>query len=90
MQNLHVENDKRNVPFLLAASFLGYIKFIHHYSINGITYWQFEPKEKAQRLIDQLHTKTEPRIPAKDLFEAIETFWKQVKQAKASDIRRDQ
>jgi hypothetical protein len=81
-QNLHIENDKRHVPFLLAASFLGYIKFISHYSIKGITYWQFEPKEKAQLLIDQLQTKTEPRIPAKDLFEAIETFWREVRQAK--------
>jgi hypothetical protein len=86
MINPHVENDKRNVPFLLAASFLGYIKFVGHYSVKGITFWQFEPKGKAQLLLDQLQTKTEPRIPAKDLFEATETFWKQVKLAKESNI----
>jgi hypothetical protein len=74
----YIENDKINAPFLLAASFNGLIQFLGNYSQNGIIYWKFSPKEKALDLIDQFRTKTEPRIPAKDLFEANEFFWRKV------------
>ena len=74
----HIENDKHNSPFLLAASFAGLITFNGSQSKNGVLYWQFSPQDKALKLLDQFQTKTEPHIPARDLFEAIETFWKQV------------
>ncbi len=80
--NEYIEKDKTNAPFLLAASFAGLIKFVKSYSENRIVYWQFTPKKEAQDLIDKFRTKTEPHIPARDLFEAIETFWKQVAQAR--------
>lgn len=87
MEDLYIENDKINAPFLLAASFNGLIKFIGSYSTNQVLYWQFSPKYKAEKLINQFSTKTEPHIPAKDLFEAIETFWRQVSQARSEGIR---
>lgn len=89
VEDLHIENDKINAPFLLAASFTGLIKFIGSYSTNKVLYWQFSPRNEAILLIDRLRTKTEPRIPAKDLFEAIETFWKQVSQARNEGINRN-
>jgi hypothetical protein len=80
INDLLIENDKINAPFLLAASFNGLIKFLGSQIQNNTLYWQFSPKEQAQKLIDQLHTKTEPRIPAKDIFEATSTFWKQIEE----------
>lgn len=74
----YIENNKINAPFLLAASFIGLLKFKGNFVDNGVLYWQFSPENKAKQLINQLETKTEPHIPARDLFEAIETFWKQV------------
>jgi len=82
ISNVHIENDKTNAPFLLSASFCGLIKFVGSYSRNCVVYWQFSPKEKAQTLLNQFYTKTEPHIPARNLFEAIETFWKQVAEVK--------
>lgn len=86
MEDLYIEKDKTNSPFLLAASFAGLIKFVKSYAENNIVYWQFTPKQKAQILVDQLRTKTEPHIPAKDLFEAIETFWRQVAKARNGEM----
>lgn len=80
--NLYIENDKRNAPFLLAASFQGLIVFQGDYSQNGVLYWQFSPKSKAEELISQFKTKTNPPIPARDLFEAIDAFWEQVSHVK--------
>ena len=74
----HIENDKTNAPFLLAASFNSHVEFVGSHAENGVLYWHFTPKEKALELLDRFQTKKEPHIPAKDLFEAIETFWKQV------------
>lgn len=76
--NLYIENDKWNAPFLLAASFHNLIRFVGCHQDNGTLYWHFSPKDKAELLIGQFRTKTNPHIPARDLFEAIETFWKQV------------
>lgn len=76
--DLYIENDKWNAPFLLAASFQNLIDFLGSYSHEGVLYWQFSPKNKAQQLVDQFRTKTSPPIPAKDLFEAIDVFWKQI------------
>lgn len=89
MENLYIENDKINAPYLLAASFAGLIKFLGSYSVNKVLYWKFAPRNEALTLIDQLRTKTEPHIPAKDLFEAIETFWRQVSKARNEGIDRN-
>lgn len=82
LKNLHIENDKRYSPFLLASSFCGFINFVGSYLDRGVIYWKFSPKDKALALLDQFNTKTEPKIPAKDLFDAIDTFWKQVAEAR--------
>lgn len=81
MEDALIEKDKIYAPFLLAASFLGQIQFHGSHSQNGILYWHFTPKNKALQLIAQMQTKSEPHIPAKDLFEAIDAFWKQVREA---------
>lgn len=86
-KNLHIENDKTNSPFLLAASFSGLVKFGGSYTQGGILYWQFEPKDVSVTLLEQLRTKTEPHIPAKDLFDAIETFWRQVSEVRNGEIK---
>lgn len=86
-ENLHIENDKVNAPFLLAASFNGFIRFIGSYSNGSTLYWQFAPRNKVLVLLEQLQTKTEPHIPAKDLFEATEAFWKQVAKTRNKGIK---
>lgn len=83
-------NDKVNAPFLLAASFNGLVKFLGEHTQNGILYWEFTPKNKVQLLINQLRTKTEPHIPAKDLFEAIDTWWKQVAEIRNGEMENGQ
>lgn len=87
LSDSYTENDKFNAPFLLAASFQGLIQFLGTTVNNRVLYYQFSPKNKALVLINQLRTKTEPKIPAKDLFEAIETFWKQVNEVRDGGIR---
>ncbi len=78
MNNAYIENDKTRAPFLLAASFNGLIHFEGRYTKNGILYWQFSPKDKSLKLLDQFETKTEPHLPAKNVFQAIETWWRQI------------
>lgn len=85
--DVYIEKDKRNAPFLLASSFCGLIKFIGSYSDKGVLHWQFTPKHKAQELLLQLQTKTEPHIPARDLFEAIQTFWQEVARERNEGIK---
>lgn len=85
--DVYIEKDKRNAPFLLASSFCGLIKFIGSYSERGILHWQFTPKHKAKELLLQFQTKTEPHIPAKDLFEAISTFWEQVSKERNGEMK---
>lgn len=87
VEDLYIENDKVNAPFLLAASFNGLVKFNGSYSNGTTLYWQFTPKDKALALLDQFQTKTEPYIPAKDLFQAIEAFWKQVAKTRNEGIK---
>lgn len=79
---IHIENDKTFCPFLLSCSFNGLLKFEGSFLQNGILYFQFSPKLKALELIDQLETKTEPHIPTKDIFEAIDTFWQRIAKSK--------
>lgn len=84
--NLYVEKDKWNAPFLLAASFQNLIQFSGSFTHNGILYWQFSPKDKALSLIEQFRTKTNPSIPARDLFDAIAVFWQQIAKAKNEEM----
>ena len=84
-KDLHIENDKKYCPFLLAASFHNLISFVGSHSDNRTLYWHFSPKNKAESLISQFHSKTGPYIPPCDLFEAIETFWRQVAAARKGD-----
>jgi len=79
--------DKLHNPYLLAASFQGLITFCGSFVDAGILHWQFSPKNKALELIDQLETKTEPRIPILDFANATDKFWKNVEVAR-SDLRR--
>ncbi len=81
--NLHSENNKIYAPYLLAASFNGLLKFAGSFRQGSVLYWKFYPKEDAQKLIEQLHTRTDPEIPSMDLFEAIDTWWKQVAELKS-------
>ena len=78
LNNVHIENDKCAAPFLLAASFKGLIRYLGSHSDKGILYWHFFPQDKCEFLLEQFRSKTEPQIPAKDLFDAIDTWWKQV------------
>lgn len=79
---IHTENDKIYCPFLLACSFKGLLKYEGSFLQSDIVFLRFSPKDKALELIDQLETKTEPHFPVKDIFEAIEVFWKQVAKSK--------
>lgn len=83
----HAENDKTICPFLLAASFSGLVQFTGSHIKNGVLYWEFSPGDKVLTLINQFQTKTEPHLPAKDLFDAIETFWKQINELRNGEIR---
>lgn len=85
--NLHIENDKHNAPYLLAASFTGLITFNGSYLDHGVLYWKFSPQDKALELLEQFNTKTEPHIAAQDLFTAIETFWRQVAKARNGGMK---
>lgn len=71
-------NDKRYAPFLLASSYSKLVDFVGNYSKNGILYWQFSPKDKAEDLLHMFKIKKEPYLPSWDLFDAIETFWQEV------------
>ena len=86
-KNVHIENDKFNAPFLLAASFRGLVKFLGSHTDKGVLYRHFFPEDKVKFLLEQFRSKTEPPIPAKDLFEAIETFWKQMNEVRNERIR---
>lgn len=76
--NLYIETDKRLAPFLLAASFQKLITVKGNYTDHGILHWIFSPKDKAQFLVEKFLIKSEPHIPAQDLFIAIEAFWEQI------------
>ena len=89
LENIHIENDKLIAPFLLAASFNGHLKFIGSFISKGVLYWQFSPKKEAQELANAYYTKREPHIPARDLFEATTTFWKQISEMRNGEMRHD-
>jgi len=80
--DLHIENDKILAPFLLAASFNGLLMFQGSFKDNGVLYWRFSPKDISQKLTEDFYMKREPHLPARDLFEAIDTFWKQIYEMK--------
>lgn len=84
-KNAHIENNKNYCPYLLAASFSKFINFNGSLIKENTLYWKFSPEKKAIDLISLFQTRTEPHIPARDLFEAIEIFWKQVDQMKKGE-----
>lgn len=86
LNNIFVEKDKINAPFLLAASFNGLIQFVQSHHEQGILYWDFYPKEKALDLLNQFRTKTEPRIPVHDVFMAVETWWSEISRMRNEGI----
>lgn len=88
-RNTHIENDKTYCPYLLGCSFNGLLKFEGSVLDKQVLYFRFTPKEKALELIDQLQTKTEPHIPAKDLFEAISTFWRKIAECRNKEINNE-
>ncbi len=53
----------------------------------GFRFWVFSPKNEAIELIQQFETKNEPRIPAKDLFEATEIWWREIAQLKSGGYK---
>ena len=77
-----LENDSENASFLLAASFIGLVSFQGSFSDKNTLFWKFSPKDKALELISQFQTRTEPHIPAKNLFEASSAFWSQVSRSR--------
>lgn len=81
-QGFILNNDKLESPYLMAASFNGLIDFVGAEVNNGVLFWKFSPANKARELVGQLYTRTEPHIPAYTLFNAIETFWKQITEIK--------
>lgn len=89
-KDVHFENDKWQAPFLLAASFQGLIKFEGSQFDHGVLRWQFVPTNVAKTLLQQFETKTEPRIPARDLLEAVDTFWRQIAEMKNGEIINEQ
>jgi len=84
--NAHIENDKTLAPFLLAASFNNLLTFEGSHIENGVLYWQFSPKDEAQKLTEAFYTKREPHISARDIFEAISTFWKQISEIRNGEM----
>ncbi|MBD3365891.1 hypothetical protein GF360_00955 [candidate division WWE3 bacterium] len=82
MNKSYIEKDKELVPFLLAASNNFLLRFERHFVKNGIVYWEFTPAKEAERLIEKLLRKSEPHIPVKDVFEAINFFWRTVENEK--------
>lgn len=86
-EEIYSTNDKWKAPFLLAASFQGLVSFETSSFQDGKLFWKFRPLISAQKLLDQFRTKTEPRLPARDLFEATETWWKQVAEMKERGMK---
>jgi len=78
LNDVHISNDKILSPFLLACAFNGLLTFQGSHIESGVLYWQFSPKKDAQELVEAYFTKREPHIPARDLFEATSTFWRQI------------
>lgn len=87
LENQYIVTDKRLAPWLLSASFHNLISYKGHFVKNGVVHWVFAPKDKVLELIDQFSVKTEPHIPAQDIFMAIETFWEKVASYKKLEVR---
>ena len=81
-QKTYITQDKIHAPFLLACSFNGHINFIRSFTQDTIVYWEFSPHETAQNLIESFEVKVDPLVPSKDIFAALEVFWRKVYSAK--------
>ena len=80
--------DKQVAPFLLAASFSEMVKFEGKQLEGDVLYWLFSPQKEVDELVQKFYTKQEPRLPARDIFEAIETWLTDLKALKK--IRQEQ
>ena len=80
--------DKQVAPFLLAASFSKMVKFEGKQLEGDVLYWLFSPEKEVNELVEKFYTKNEPHFPARDLFEAIETWLTDLKALKK--IREEQ
>lgn len=77
-ENTYTTSDKELAPFLVACSNQGILTYVKSYDIDGIVSAQFFPKDKAVLLVEQFYTRKEPHINAKNIFEAVEYFWRKV------------
>lgn len=87
LQGIYSTKDKWQAPLLLSASFSGLVEFRGSFEQNGTLYWSFTPRDKAVELLVKFQTKLEPRIPSKDLFEAIEVWWRQVAAVRNGEMK---
>ncbi len=87
MKDEYIENDKILCPFLLASSFNGHLQFLGSEIENGILYWKFSPKGTAKLLIRQFRVKSEPKLPAQDIFQAISTWWQEIEELRKGEIK---
>lgn len=71
-------SDKIYCPYLLAMVFNDHLDFIGVHKDGSKVTFEFTPAQKAKDLINSMEMKCEPQIPIKDVFSAIEYFWKQV------------
>ena len=71
-------SDKIYCPYLLAMVFNDRLDFIGVYKEGNKVTFEFSPEQKAKDLINSMEMKCEPQIPIKDVFGAIDYFWKQV------------
>lgn len=79
---LYFENDKSYAPFLLAASTEGMIEYKGVERRGQTVYLIFYPKAAALELINKYDSKKDLQIPPKSIFDAIETFWRKIKELK--------
>lgn len=80
--------DKWYSPYLLAASYKNFIQFHGSFIHQGKLHYQFSPKAKVLELINQFRQKSESHIPAKDLMEAIDAFWKEISEARNGERQK--
>lgn len=71
MDNMFETKDKQITPFLLIQP---QIKFLGTRLVGYTVYFQFEPLDACQKLVNDFSTRRAPMVQAKDLLEAVETF----------------
>lgn len=69
--NIFETKDKHLTPFLLTQNS---IRFEELRVAGGIVYFQFSPKERCQKLVNDFMSRQAPLVQPKDLLDAVETF----------------